>query len=323
MASAAVAPKRSRFAMAPFEFYDFLLSRVDPVSAHLVGLVMRHSNVGCPWQPEWASKTHAFYASVLRIGEDQVGKLLKELVRLEVLKVRKVGHRNEYQAVPENFAKPPERIPKRICRKPPQVETSTHTVVEMKPVTPDLPDLENGFAEPAAARQSTKPAPPEGPPEEQLEEFCTKTITRTLLSVPPKKELQAAIKMLNGAPVELLKSKIMQRIHVFKSWKMLSLLASDVQKVHRQILKFPASTTQYDLRRHWASATEVRRLYSDETTPQGVKLEIVSMWPELGQSKTTKYPDIPTTPPPRKVNRRAPPLTKEELARYYPGGRLP
>lgn len=321
MASAAVAPKRSRFAMAPFEFYDSLLSRVDPVSAHLVGLVMRHSNVGCPWQPEWASKTHVFYASVLRIGEDQVGKLLKELVGLEVLRVRKVGHRNEYQAVPENFAKPPERAPKKLVRKPPSVETSTHTVVEMKPVSPDLPDLENGFAEPAAARQSL--APPEGPPEDELEEFCTRTITPKLLSVPPKKEIQQAVKILQGAPVELLKSKIMQRIHVFKSWKMLPLLASDVQKVHRQILKFPASTDQYDLARHWASATEVRRLYSDDKTPQGVKLEIQAMWPELGQPKTTKYPDIPTTPPPRKVNRRAPPLTKEELARYYPGGRLP
>lgn len=107
-------------------------------------------------------------------------------------------------------------------------------------------------------------------------------------SVPEKKALARAGKILGEAPVGMLTARITQRLELFQgpkaSWGALPLLAEDVAKAHHALKRLRGRAPVVELAEHWRSAAEVRRLHRDAATPEHVRREILLMWPELKTS---------------------------------------
>ncbi len=223
----------------------------------------------------------------------------------QLLRSRKRGKCKEYQIIAANIGLPAEPLKPRTCRKPPQSDTTLHQrskseSVEIVEVTESISAMDREISQPAQekSRAELGEIPPldERTSTKELTDFCIETITPKLGTCPEQKFVAQALKVIADCPLERLKSRILQRINKITSWAMLPLLAEDVRKAHVELKRVAESRgpAQYDLTADWSSATKIRRLYSSGETPEGVRSEIVSMWPELqmGQGRKSKMQEL-------------------------------
>jgi len=128
--------------------------------------------------------------------------------------------------------------------------------------------------------------------ETELERFLTLNVTPRLLESPDLPTISRAVRILESvnAPVEALKTKVMQRIHVFKRWGLLVNLAEDVREAYGAINRHRNvdSRVIYRMEYHWQSSNEIRGLYASADTPNEIREEIEQMWPELKATGKTK-----------------------------------
>jgi hypothetical protein len=138
---------------------------------------------------------------------------------------------------------------------------------------------------------SFKPPPPR---RDTLEAHLLRTITPKLGTCPPPAILDRAIKTLGKAPLEPLLGRITQRAPACTGWGLIPRLAADVRDTYASIKRLmpdfdeARERNRYNLDHHWASSREVRRMHSDASTPDAVRKEILTMWPELAIERKQK-----------------------------------
>jgi hypothetical protein len=267
------------------------------------------STITKPGQTRFRRHTIREIASEVGYTVEHVARAAHRLARLALIIRRTEGHGLEYRAAPENYQKAIDdrsntRPPRTCNRKPPTVEISAHppqlregqTQGEGKEkanneqnqsVDSTKHDLQVSFSETGGSGEADETSPgktDQMTPAEKLERFCVKNCTPKLGTVPPQKIITRCVELLKAgcAPVEALEVRIMQRIGVLTSWGFLLDLARDVaQAFHARRKLLKNMPEQYDLRPHWASATQIRAWHADSGTPEAVKIQIVMMWPEL------------------------------------------
>jgi len=311
-------------ARAPLTYFKTLQRKLTDAEYRVLGVILADT-IGATKPMEWTRATHSYLAYWTNLSESMAGRAVGMLTKKKLIETRRAGQGREYRPAVENFAGPQEDHPPRTLRKPPEreqffsensgrnksegipisdssvseeLQEDTEKILALEceyPESPNQGDFEAGITSPPSASgdgsASFMPPPAR---RDALEAHLLRTITPKLAgSPPPAAILDRSLKILGKAPIEPLLGRISQRAAICTGWKLIPLLAADVRDTYASIKRLmPDFDTarerqQYNLDQHWASSREIRRMHADTSTPEAVRKEILTMWPELGRDATT------------------------------------
>lgn len=310
MAALALRVNSRWMSRAPMTYFTTLQRKLTDGEFRVLGLIVA-TTIGAPSQPEWSTETHRSISAWTVLSENMVGRILKALEEKNLILSKRVGRQNQYKPLIENFTGPlPDRGLRIVRRKSSekagetqgeQIDTAYRASHEQnQSITETKYALQCGnqseaFEEPRKPSvRGPEPIAKTPPPsrKERLRIFLEETIAPKLLSCPTEKLLDDIMRILNGAPLEPLFLRIIQKKSIFTEWGLLRNLADDVAQSYRFLHNIDATADRerYRLDQHWDSAYEVRKLHADPNTPQAIREELLLMWPELEKPKEPRRP---------------------------------